>query len=168
MASEITAAQYGAHGTVRRDPMAMLPFCGYNMADYFRHWLNMGKIIKNQPKIFHVNWFRTDKNGQFIWPGYGENLRVLEWIIERCSKDIADDTKAIKTPIGYVPSVEDLDLEGLDISKSSINELLKIDNSQWLEEAEQIREFYSQFKEKLPNELNEELNNLIKRLKENK
>ncbi|MBM3704935.1 MAG: phosphoenolpyruvate carboxykinase (GTP) [Actinobacteria bacterium] len=161
MASEITAAQYGAQGKVRRDPMAMLPFCGYNMADYFRHWLDMGKKIVNQPKIFNVNWFRTGKDGSFLWPGYGENLRVLEWIIERCR----DNASAEQTPVGYIPRMEDLDIDGLDISKEQVKELLKVDNSEWLKETEEIRQFYQQFGSRLPEELSGELESFAERLK---
>jgi phosphoenolpyruvate carboxykinase (GTP) len=163
MASEITAAQYGAQGTVRRDPMAMIPFCGYNMADYFSHWLNVGKKIKNQPKIFHVNWFRTAKDGNFLWPGYGDNLRVLEWIIKRCKKEVDAD----KTPIGFIPDANDLDLEGLDMTQDRVNELLKIDISDWVKEAQEVKSFYDKFEGKIPQELQDELNNLVKRLKDN-
>ena len=162
MASEITAAQYGAQGKVRRDPMAMLPFCGYNMAQYFEHWLKTGKKIKNQPKIFHVNWFRTDNQGKFIWPGFSDNLRVLEWIIDRCNEKVG----AVETPIGYIPSQADIDLDGLDINSRDIEELLKVNNDEWLGEAESIKEFYSQFGDDLPQELNSELEKLVKRLKD--
>ena len=110
MASETTAAASGAVGVVRRDPMAMLPFCGYNMGDYFQHWLDMGKKIAHPPKIFNVNWFRTDEQGHFIWPGYGDNFRVLEWILARCN----DEVDARTTPIGYIPYAKDINLEGLD------------------------------------------------------
>ena len=120
MASEITAAQYGAQGVVRRDPMAMLPFCGYNMADYFTHWLEMGKNMKNAPKIFHVNWFKTDENGKFLWPGYGDNLRVLEWIIDRSN----GSTNAVQSPIGYLPNKKDLDLTGLELEKALLRSFL--------------------------------------------
>jgi phosphoenolpyruvate carboxykinase (GTP) len=161
MASEITAAQYGAQGTVRRDPMAMIPFCGYNMADYFSHWLDIGRNIKNQPKIFHVNWFRTGKDENFLWPGYGDNLRVLEWIIKRCKKEINAD----KTPIGYIPVAKDLDLEGLDMTEERIKELLSIDSADWVKEAQDVKSFYGKFEGKMPVELLEELDNLVKRLK---
>jgi len=160
MASEITAAQYGAQGTVRRDPMAMIPFCGYNMADYFSHWLDTGRKIKNQPKIFHVNWFRTGKDERFLWPGYGDNLRVLEWIIKRCKKEIDAD----KTPIGYMPGTKDIDLEGLDMAEGRIKELLSIDAADWVKEAQDIKSFYDKFEGKIPVELRDELNNLVKRL----
>jgi len=139
----------------------MLPFCGYNMADYFRHWLDMGKKIVNQPKIFNVNWFRTGKDGSFLWPGYGENLRVLEWIIERCR----DNASAEQTPVGYIPRMEDLDIDGLDISKEQVKELLKVDNSEWLKETEEIRQFYQQFGSRLPEELSGELESFAERLK---
>lgn len=160
MASEVTAAQYGTQGVVRRDPMAMIPFCGYNMADYFSHWIKVGKKIKNQPKIFHVNWFRTGKDGKFLWPGYGDNLRVLEWIIKRCKKEV----EAEKTPIGFVPGAKDLDLEGLDMAADRIAELLKIDKSDWVKEAQEVRSFYDKFEGKIPQELQDELDNLVKRL----
>ncbi|BCS82094.1 phosphoenolpyruvate carboxykinase (GTP) [Anaerocellum diazotrophicum] len=160
MASETTAAAMGKVGVVRRDPMAMLPFCGYNMADYFAHWLEMGKKIPNPPKIFHVNWFRQDENGKFIWPGFGENLRVLKWIIERCE----DKVEAKETPIGYVPYVDDLYLDGLDIDKETVEKLLEIDKELWLKEAEDSREFLSQFGDRLPRELIEENEKLKQRL----
>lgn len=160
MASEITAAQYGAQGTVRRDPMAMIPFCGYNMADYFSHWLDIGRKIKNQPKIFHVNWFRTGKDEKFLWPGYGDNLRVLEWIIKRCKKEIDAD----KTPIGYIPGAKDIDLEGLDMTEDRIKELLSIDAADWVKEAQDVKSFYDKFEGKIPAELQDELDKLVKRL----
>jgi phosphoenolpyruvate carboxykinase (GTP) len=160
MASEITAAQYGAQGIVRRDPMAMLPFCGYNMADYFKHWLDIGKKITNQPKIFHVNWFKTGSSGKFLWPGYGDNLRVLEWIVAR-SKEKID---AVKTPIGYIPHKKDIDLTGLDLDGNDLEKLLEIKNDEWLKEAQDIKDFYSKFGGKIPEELQFEFNSLIERL----
>jgi len=160
MASEITAAQYGAHGKVRRDPMAMIPFCGYNMAEYFKHWLSMGKKIKNHPKIFHVNWFRTDKDGNFLWPGFSDNLRVIEWIIERCKGKV----EAKETPIGYIPDKEDLDLDGLDLGEGILDELLKVSEEEWKKEVKDIKDFYNQFGKRLPRQLDVELNNLEKRL----
>lgn len=161
MASETTAAAAGKVGVVRRDPMAMLPFCGYHMGDYFAHWLEMGKKIANPPKIFNVNWFRTDDNGHFIWPGYGDNMRVLMWILDRCS----ENAKAVETPIGYEPSPEDIELEGLNgISKDTIKDLLNVDSSLWREEAAGIKEFYSKFGSKLPKELHEQLAALENRL----
>ena len=159
MASETTAAATGAVGVLRRDPMAMLPFCGYNMGDYFAHWLEMGKI-KDAPKIFNVNWFRTDEDGKFLWPGFGDNLRVLDWIIDRCE----DNAPADDTPIGYVPRPQDINLEGLDLSKDSLNELLEIDREQWRKETELIEEHYAKF-DRLPEALKKELDDHKARLK---
>ena len=161
MASETTAAATGAVGVVRRDPMAMLPFCGYHMGDYFRHWLEMGKMVGDKaPKIFNVNWFRTDDEGHFIWPGFGDNLRVLEWIIERCEGKV----DAQETAIGYMPHAEDINIEGLDIDVETLRGLLSIDKATWLEEAAGITEFYKKFGNKLPTELQEELAGLVARL----
>lgn len=159
MASETTAAATGAVGVLRRDPMAMLPFCGYNMGDYFAHWLEMGKI-KDAPKIFNVNWFRTDEDGKFLWSGFGDNLRVLDWIIDRCE----DNAPADDTPIGYVPRPQDINLEGLDLSTDSLNELLEIDREQWRKETELIEEHYAKF-DRLPEALKKELDDLKARLK---
>ena len=161
MASETTAAASGAVGVVRRDPMAMRPFVGYDMGDYWGHWLDMGKMIPNPPKIFHVNWFRTDDEGHFIWPGYGENMRVLMWILARCEGKV--DAK--KTPIGYVPFVKDLDLEGLDLDEKVVEGLLDVDAKLWLEDVAGIREFYAQVGSRVPKELYDELNALEDRLK---
>ncbi|MGM9642746.1 MAG: phosphoenolpyruvate carboxykinase (GTP) [Eubacteriales bacterium] len=162
MASETTAAAAGAVGVVRRDPMAMRPFVGYNMGDYWKHWLDMGKIIPNAPKIFHVNWFRTDAEGHFIWPGFGDNLRVLEWILARCE----DKVDAVETAIGYVPKAEDINIEGLDdITIDTIRELLTVDNASWLEDIENIREFYALVGDRVPAEMYEELDALEARLK---
>lgn len=144
--------------------MAMLPFCGYNMGDYFGHWLKMGKKIKHLPRIFHVNWFRTDEDGNFLWPGFGENLRVLKWILERTDRK----TEAIETPIGFVPEISSLDLEGLDVSTETIKKLLEVDTADWEKELLDIKEFFSQFGEKLPQELRDELNYLESRLKKTK
>ena len=138
MASETTAAAAGAVGVVRRDPMAMRPFAGYHMGDYFGHWLEMGKKIPNPPKIFHVNWFRLDDNGKFMWPGFGDNLRVLNWIIDRCE----DKVDAVETPIGYLPKPEDINTDGLDISKDTLKELLSVDKGIWKEEVKGEREFF--------------------------
>ncbi|NLJ58891.1 MAG: phosphoenolpyruvate carboxykinase (GTP) [Tissierellia bacterium] len=156
LASETTAAATGKVGVVRRDPMAMLPFCGYNMGNYFKHWLEMGKKMTDPPKIFHVNWFRTNEEGEFIWPGFGENFRVLEWLLNRCESKI--DAK--DAPIGYLPKAEDINIEGLNISIDTIKSLLTIDNDSWLEEVEGIEEFYKKFGQTLPKELREELNSL--------
>ena len=161
MASETTAAASGAVGVVRRDPMAMRPFVGYDMGDYWGHWLDMGKMIPNPPKIFHVNWFRTDDEGHFLWPGYGENMRVLMWILARCEGKV--DAKS--TPIGYVPFVKDLDLEGLGLDEKVVEGLLDVDAKLWLEDVSGIREFYAQVGERVPTELYDELNALEDRLK---
>ena len=148
MASERTAAQYGAIGEVRRDLMAMLPFCGYNMAEYIEHWLRMGVRMKRKmrPRIFHVNWFRTDENGEFLWPGYGDNLRVLEWILARCR----DEVDAVPTAIGYVPHSEDIDMTGLDFPKSKMERLLKVSHKDWHDEAERIESFLSSLENGYP------------------
>ncbi len=155
MASETTAAATGAVGVVRRDPMAMLPFCGYHMGDYFAHWLEMGqKLGDKAPKIFNVNWFRLDDEGHFIWPGFGDNLRVLEWIIKRCEGAV--DAK--ETAIGYVPNAEDINLEGLDISLETLKSILEVDPALWSQEVKGIEEFYGKFGDKLPAELKNQLN----------
>lgn len=160
MASETTAAAAGAVGVVRRDPMAMLPFCGYHMGDYFQHWIDMGKKIKVQPKIFNVNWFRTDSEGHFIWPGFGDNMRVLDWILKRCEETVDAD----ETAIGYVPKPEDINLEGCSVDKETLKGLLNVDTETWKKEAEGIKEFYKKFGDRLPKELNEELAALESRL----
>lgn len=161
MASETTAAATGAVGVVRRDPMAMLPFCGYHMGDYFAHWLEMGeKLGDKAPKIFNVNWFRTDDEGHFIWPGFGDNMRVLMWILDRCEGKVG----AVETPIGYEPKPEDINIEGLDIDLDTIKGLLNVDIDLWKEEAKGIEEFYAKFGDKLPAELKNQLENLKKRL----
>ncbi len=161
MASETTAAASGAVGVVRRDPMAMLPFCGYNMGDYFQHWLDIGKDVGNKvPKIFHVNWFRLDNEGHFEWPGFGENLRVLLWILDRCDNKV----DAVETPIGYLPKHEDISLEGIDVSKETLKDLLSVDKKLWLDDATAVEEFYGKIGETLPKELKEELAKLKKRL----
>ena len=160
MASETTAAAAGAVGVVRRDPMAMRPFVGYDMGDYFAHWLEMGKRIPNPPKIFHVNWFRTDDEGNFIWPGFGDNMRVLMWILDRCEGKADADL----TAIGYVPKAEDICIEGLDISRDTIRELLRVDRQSWLEDTKNIDEFYALIGERVPAELHEELAGLKSRL----
>ncbi len=161
MASELTAAQYGKLGKVRRDPMAMVPFCGYNMADYFRNWLDAGKKMIKPPKIFHVNWFRTDDKGNFLWPGFRENLRILEWILDRANEKIG----AVKTPIGYIPRIKDLDMTGLDLPKTALEELFLIDKNEWLRELEDIKGFFKKFETDLPEELWQEYEALSKRLK---
>ena len=161
MASERTAAQVGKLGEVRRDPMAMFPFCGYNMGDYFKHWLEMGRIMENRPKIFHVNWFKADDTGKILWPGFGENLRVLEWILNRCNNRVG----AVKTPIGYLPYPGDIDLTGLELAPHTFEKLLEVSKNDWLEELKGIKEFFKLFKKTLPKELWEEFESLSKRLK---
>ncbi len=165
MASETTAAAAGAVGVVRRDPMAMLPFCGYNMGDYWKHWIDIGKTLDpdKAPKIFNVNWFRKDDEGNFLWPGFGDNLRVLEWILKRCDGEV--DAK--ETAIGYVPYAKDINIEGLEgeVSLDSLESILDVDKSLWETEADGIAEFYSKFGDKLPKELSEELETLKANLK---
>ncbi|HHT95058.1 MAG TPA: phosphoenolpyruvate carboxykinase (GTP) [Clostridia bacterium] len=161
MASETTAAASGAVGVVRRDPMAMLPFCGYNMGDYFQHWLNIGKDVGDKvPKIFHVNWFRLDDEGHFLWPGFGENLRVLLWILDRCE----DKVGAVETPIGYLPKPEDINLEGIDVTEETLKELLSVDKELWLEDTVRIEDFYNKIGNTVPKELRNELTKLKKKL----
>ena len=140
--------------------MAMRPFVGYNMGDYFTHWLEMGKKIPNPPKIFHVNWFRTDDEGHFIWPGFGDNMRVLMWILNRCNGKV----DAVETPIGYVPKAEDIELDGLDITLDTVRDLLSIDKEAWKADAANIREFYALVGERVPDTLYKELEALEKRL----
>ena len=161
--SETTAAAAGAVGVVRRDPMAMLPFCGYNMGDYFKHGIEMGEMLGDKaPKIFNVNWFRVDEDGHFIWPGFGDNLRVLEWILKRCDNEV----DAVETAIGYVPKPEDINLEGLkDFDEEKLASILKVDNAKWAKEAAGVEEFYKKFGDKLPQELRDELNGLEERTK---
>ena len=160
MASETTAAATGAVGVTRRDPMAMLPFCGYNMGDYFGHWLTMGSKLKNPPKIFHVNWFRRDADGKFLWPGYGENVRVLKWILER----IEGRAGASETPIGCVPTPSSLTLDGLSVSRDTLNELLAVDSNAWANEEQAVDRFFAKFGSNLPGALRQEQNALATRL----
>ena len=161
MASETTAAAAGAVGVVRRDPMAMRPFVGYDMGDYFQHWLDMGKKIPNAPKIFHVNWFRTDDEGHFIWPGFGDNMRVLDWILARCEGKV----DARETAIGYVPYAKDINIEGLDdITVDTVEGLLSVEKESWLEDVENIKAFYAQVGERVPATMYEELAALEARL----
>ena len=155
--SETTAAAAGAVGVVRRDPMAMLPFCGYHMGDYFKPWIEMGEMLGDKaPKIFNVNWFRVDEEGHFIWPGFGDNLRVLEWILKRCDNEV----DAVETAIGYVPKAEDINLEGLDFPVETLESILHVDNAKWAKEAAGVEEFYTKFGDKLPAELRAELDGL--------
>lgn len=165
MASETTAAAAGAVGVVRRDPMAMRPFCGYNMGDYFGHWLEMGeKLGDKAPKIFHVNWFRTDDEGHFIWPGFGDNMRVLMWMLRRCK----GEAEAVESPIGYLPLPEDINIEGLEedgVTLDTVKSLLTVDNELWLEDCDGVQELYDQIGERVPAELRRQLEELRARLK---
>ena len=163
MASETTAAAAGKVGVVRHDPMAMLPFCGYNMGDYFQHWLDMGRKVKNKPKIFNVNWFRTDDSGNFIWPGFGDNMRVLDWIIRRCEGTV----DAVESPIGLLPRPEDINLEGMDgFTVEDLKKILDVDTKTWKAEAKDVTEYYKIFGDKLPAKLSKQLRILKRNLKE--
>ena len=165
--SEITAATISSNiGQVRRDPFAMLPFCGYNMGDYFKHWLSVGAKVDpaKLPQIFYVNWFRKTKEGKWLWPGYGENSRVLKWVFER----VSGQGKAVETPIGYMPSMDAIDRGGLNVSDAEMAELLKVDRDEWLKEAASIREYYTKFGDKLPQELRKEIDALEERLRDAK
>jgi len=160
MASETTAAITGQVGVPRRDPMAMLPFCGYNMGDYFGHWLEMGRKIPHPPKIFHVNWFRKGADGKFLWPGYGENARVLKWMLER----IEGKAAATETPIGAVPAANAITLDGIDVSRETMNELLRVEPADWAKEHADVGEFFKKFGDRLPEEIHEEHTRLGERL----
>jgi phosphoenolpyruvate carboxykinase (GTP) len=150
MGSEMTAAAVGGKGQVRRDPMAMLPFCGYNMGDYFRHWIRMRKHIRQIPRIFAVNWFRKDKDGNFLWPGFSENMRVLKWIIDRCSGRAG----AEETPLGWVPRAEDFDLVGMEgFSPEKLNEAQTISVDEWKKEILEEDELMFQLHDSMPKEL---------------
>ncbi len=161
LASETTAATQGKIGVVRRDPMAMLPFCGYNMGDYFAHWLAMGDKIKERPKIFHVNWFRQDDEGNYLWPGFGDNMRVLEWVLDRCE----GKAEAVDSPVGLLPREQDLNVEGLALKPGALTELLTVDKAVWKEEVKGLREFYAKF-DRMPKALKEQLDQLETRLAE--
>jgi len=162
VSSEKTAAAAGAVGELRRNPFAMLPFCGYHMGDYFAHWLRMGRRIpeEHRPRIFYVNWFRKGADGRWLWPGYGENSRVLAWIFERC----AGQGRAVRTAIGHVPAADGLDLRGLDLSREELDELLRVDPAAWRQETESIRRHFRQFGDRLPQGLWDELAALEQRL----
>ena len=157
--SETTAAAIGEVGVISRDPMAMKPFCGYNFADYWTHWLSFSERSDNLPKIFHVNWFRKNENG-FIWPGFGDNLRVLEWIIKRCNNEI----DAQETPIGFLPKSEDINTSGLTITDEAMEELVLVDNQKWIDEMAGIREYFEEYEERLPEKLLEEHAKVIEAL----
>ncbi|HLK10990.1 MAG TPA: phosphoenolpyruvate carboxykinase (GTP) [Candidatus Binatia bacterium] len=161
VASETTAAQSGAVGVVRRDPMAMLPFCGYNMADYFGHWLAMGTAVRRPPRIFHVNWFRQGEDGRFLWPGFGENLRALRWIIDRCR----DAAEAVESPIGLLPRRGAIDTGGLEVSDATMTELLSVARDEWRSEAEGIGGFFARFDGRLPGEMARQREALAKRVR---
>ena len=147
---------------MRRDPFAMLPFCGYNMGDYFKHWINIGKKTNPEklPKIFYVNWFRKSQDGKWLWPGYGENSRVLKWVFER----VCGEGKALDTPIGYMPTHDAIDLTGLSVPEADMKELLNVKVDEWLKEVDSVREYYKKFGDRLPHELEEQLEGLEKRL----
>jgi len=159
MASETTAAATGDVGITRRDPMAMLPFCGYNMADYFEHWLEMGRRIPHPPKIFHVNWFRKGPDGKYLWPGYGDNVRVLKWILER----VEGRGQAEETPIGFVPTREALTLDGLHLSPETVRELFRVDSDDWEVDLADTREFFAKFGDRLPSALRDEYQGVVRR-----
>jgi phosphoenolpyruvate carboxykinase (GTP) len=161
LSSETTAAATGKVGVVRRDPMAMLPFCGYNMADYFGHWLSVGKSLKLPPKIFRVNWFRATKEGRFLWPGFGDNLRVLKWILDRCD----GKGKAISTPIGYIPAADGIDCTGLNVSDSVMNELLKVEPREWEAALHEQKSFLVSFAGRIPKGILDEHQELAQRIK---
>ena len=160
VASETTAAMVGQQGVVRRDPMAMLPFCGYNFADYWQHWLNIGAKLARPPRIYHVNWFRRDAQNKFLWPGYGENLRVLEWMLDRC----AGNAGATETPIGRLPRPEDIDTKGLNVGPDALQALLSVDPTSWKKEAADMRAYFEQYGARMPSDVLEELKGLESRL----
>ena len=162
MASETTAAAAGAVGKLRRDPFAMLPFCGYNMADYLAHWLRVGDGLdpEKRPRIFYVNWFRKDADGRFLWPGFGDNSRVLEWVFERC----AGRGGALETPIGLIPTPEAIPTDGLDVSRQDLEALLQVDQEEWRAEVPLVAEHFDRLGDRLPEALREELARLEERL----
>jgi phosphoenolpyruvate carboxykinase (GTP) len=162
MVSETTAAATGQVGIPRNDPMAMLPFCGYNMGDYFAHWLTFQRRLARPPRVFHVNWFRTDEDGRFLWPGFGDNIRVLKWILER----VDGGPSAIQTPIGHIPRQDALDLSGLDISPERVSKLLAVDAAAWRDEAKRSIEFLGTFGPRLPPALIAEHRSLVDRIHE--
>ncbi len=162
--SEVTAAAIGLKAGVRRDPFAMLPFCGYNMGDYFGHWMHIGEVApvkENLPKIFNVNWFRKDENGKWLWPGYGDNIRVLEWIFQRCDGKVG----AVSTPVGMVPETKDIDISGLEEVAANLPELLRVDPAKWQDECELIEEHFAKFGDRLPEEMKNQFSLLKARLK---
>jgi len=162
VASETTAASVGEVGVVRRDPMAMKPFCGYNFGDYWAHWLSFDELSDKLPKIFHVNWFRQDKDGQFLWPGFGENLRVLRWIIERCENRVS----GVESPVGLLPDPKDIDISGLEVTEDTMQTLLSIDAEQWLDEMNSIGEYLEEFGDRLPDALRQEHRRVLDAVKQ--
>jgi phosphoenolpyruvate carboxykinase (GTP) len=160
LSSETTAAATGKVGVLRRDPMAMLPFCGYNMGDYFANWLAVGKMVESPPKIFRTNWFRTGDNGKFLWPGFGDNLRVLAWILERCD----GRGEAVETPIGIVPSKSAIDRSGIDLSDEAMTTLLKVDPAEWAEAVSGQEDFFRSFGSRMPKEMWAEHEQLARRI----
>jgi len=168
VASEQTAAAEGKVGNLRHDPFAMIPFCGYNMAEYFEHWLKLGRVHDKEgvsPKFFFVNWFKKSSEGKFLWPGFGENSRVLKWIFERCDAK-SEEENARKTPIGYVPKEGGIDISGLNVSSQAMNELFKVDPSEWTNDTKSMRQFLTQFGNKVPKGITDELESLEKRLRQ--
>jgi phosphoenolpyruvate carboxykinase (GTP) len=161
MGSETTAAATGEVGQLRRDPFAMLPFCGYHMGDYFRHWLEMGRRTPHPPAIFHVNWFRRDAEGRLLWPGYGDNMRVLLWVIDR----VEGRGKAQETPIGFLPTPDALHLEGLDIAPETLRELLSVDRGAWIAETESLTDLFGRLGDRLPPELEAQRQAQLRRLR---
>jgi phosphoenolpyruvate carboxykinase (GTP) len=161
MGSETTAAAAGKVGVLRRDPFAMLPFCGYNMGDYFRHWINMGKLISRPPKIFSMNAFRVDENGKFIWPGFGDNIRILKWVLDRVHSRVG----ARETPIGLVPKVEDIDTYGLDVPAENLKKLFEFKPDEWGPELEDIKKFLDGFGRHIPYEIRQNYEDLASRIR---
>jgi phosphoenolpyruvate carboxykinase (GTP) len=160
MSTETTAAITGKVGVVRRDPMAMLPFCGYNMADYFEHWLATGKKLAKPPKIFRVNWFRRDADNRFLWPGYSENVRVLKWMVER----IRGTGRAVESPLGWLPAEGALDTAGLNVTPDALREALRVDNGEWREALADLSAFYDQFGSRVPAPFTSALADTLRRL----
>jgi len=160
MGSETTAAASGKVGEVRRDPFAMLPFCGYHMGDYFRHWLDMGRAVARPPRIFSVNWFRKDAEGRFVWPGFGQNMRVLKWIVERCAGKVG----ARETALGLVPEYRDMDWSGLDFNASRFSDLMGVDRAQWERELKSHNALFDRLGEKRPDKLIRERDRLAGRM----
>ena len=161
VASETTAAATGQVGVVRRDPMAMKPFCGYHYGDYWAHWLRVGSQLKNAPRVFHVNWFRQDQNGKFLWPGFGDNLRVLAWMLERCDGRAA----AAETAIGWMPAPGAINTNGLTLRDGALQELSAVPRDAWLGEVSNLREFFQEYAPRVPAELTAQLDELERRLK---